>query len=228
MKIAILGNHRVKRLEPEDDPNIPSHVRLQGQADQWDKMLVQYPTESRDPITSLRIKKWLLIARQARRKMKKMLHTLKAIRREDFQNAKIHYIRLGKFGPIARMTNPKSRSGPTAGSFYPTKPGEPVRRAINDHERMEACIQTHEIWMDNPPGQQNCHFLDLENDAVGPHTVKISPDKVFDEEAQWKYLEGCLHEKVGQETSDRIHEAHQRLPELFRHIQTELKNLIPL
>jgi hypothetical protein len=75
--------------------------------------------------------------------------------------------------------------------------------------------------MDNPPGKQNCHFLDVEHDAVGPHGVKISPNKIFNEEAQWNYLEGRLHEKVGQEITDRIIKAHQRLPELFKSIPTQ-------
>jgi len=65
------------------------------------------------------------------------------------------------------MTNPKNRSGPIAGNFYPPVPGEPIRRAINDHERREATMLTHEKWMDDPPGCKNCFFLDKIEDDVG-------------------------------------------------------------
>ena len=227
MKKDILGHTRVKSLEEEAEQNLPHNIRLQCQADEWDKMLEHLSCDNFDKVTSLKIKKWLLIAKQAKRKLCKMLTTIRAIKKQEYANAKIHFIRLGKFGNIAKMINPKPRSGPTAGSFYPTKPGEPIRRAINDHERKEACIQTHEVWMDNPPGSKNCHFLDLENDAVGPNGVKVLPNKVFDDEAQWQYLEGCLHEKVGQEISERIQTAHERLPELFKHIQTESRLSYP-
>jgi hypothetical protein len=56
------------------------------------------------------------------------------------------------------MTNPKFRKGPVAGNFYPTKPGEPIERAINNSERKEASILTHSTWMSDPPRNKNCHF----------------------------------------------------------------------
>jgi len=52
------------------------------------------------------------------------------------------------------MLNPKSRNGPVACSSYPTKPGEPSRKARNDKERVEASIITHKAWMSNPPGKK--------------------------------------------------------------------------
>ena len=103
------------------------------------------------------------------------------------------------------MTNPKPKSGPVAGSLYPIKPGDPIRKAINDEERKEATILTHSAWMDDPPGSKNCHFLDIIEDDVGPNGITIDPSKTFDEEAQWKYLEGVLQEKVDQETATKIH-----------------------
>ena len=228
MKQEIFGHTRVKSLEAEAEQRMSNNARLHSQATQWNNMLKHLPYDDQiSNVSSLQIKKWLVVAKQARRKLGKMLSTIRAIRRDDFANAKLYYIRLGQYGAIARMVNPKPRTGPTAGSFYPTKPDEPVRRAINDYERQEACIQTHEVWMDNPPGSKNCHFLDLESDAVGPHGVSVHPDRIFDDEAQWQYLEGCLHEKVGQETSDRIQKAHERLPELFKHIQTESRIFYP-
>jgi len=93
------------------------------------------------------------------------------------------------------MVNPKSRSGPIAGKLYPTKPSEPPRQAINDHERMEASLLTHNIWIDDPPGLINCHFLEKTVDSVGPQGVSINPDKPFDDGAEWNYLKGLLSQK---------------------------------
>jgi hypothetical protein len=125
----------------------------------------------------------------------RLLRTLQQVRQEEWINAKTHYIRIGKYEPLARMANPKPRTGPIAGSFYPTKTGDPIRQARNDKEREEACTSTHQIWMDNPPGKKNCHFLDLTEDEVGPQHMLVNPDKPFDNEAQWNYLEGLLQGK---------------------------------
>jgi hypothetical protein len=113
------------------------------------------------------------------------------------------------------MTNPKPRTGPIAGSQYPSKPGEHIRLAVNDHERRQASLLTHSTWIGDPPGRQNCHFLDKTEDDVGPCGISINPDKPFDQEAQWKYLDGLLQDKVDNFTAERIIHAHQRLPTLF-------------
>ncbi len=98
---------------------------------------------------------------------------------------------------------------------------------INDHERKEASILTHTAWMDNPPGNQNCHFLDLLEDAVGPCGVSINCDKSFNERTNGSYLDGALHDKVDDEIATRITYAHNRLPELFSKIQTDTKIIYP-
>jgi hypothetical protein len=92
---------------------------------------------------------------------------------------------------------------------------------------MDASIQTHTLWVNDPPGAKNCHFLDLKQDDVGPNGIHITPDKPFDDEAEWKYLEGSIQEKVCEETANRIKIAHQKFPELFRHIKTESKITYP-
>jgi hypothetical protein len=46
--------------------------------------------------------------------------------------------------------------------------------------------------MNNPPGIKNCHFIDTEKDEVGTHGVSIHPNRIFDDDAQWKYLDGLL------------------------------------
>jgi hypothetical protein len=96
----------------------------------------------------------------------------------------MHYIRIWKYCPIALMNNPKPRTGPIAGSFYPTKTGDPIRQARNNKEREEACTSIHQIWMDNPPGGKKCRFLDLIDDEFGPQGILVNPDKPFDDEAQ--------------------------------------------
>ena len=62
-----------------------------------------------------------------------MVHTLQDIHQQEWVNSKTHLMRIGKFGAIARMVNPKQRSGPTAGKLYPSKPNEPAQQATNDH-----------------------------------------------------------------------------------------------
>jgi hypothetical protein len=110
------------------------------------------------------------------------------------------------------MNNPKIQSGPVAGKIYPTKPEEPICHAINDRERKEASLITHKRWIDNPPGTQDCHFLDIINDDIGPHGISINPQKQFDADAEWKYLEGMLAEKVNNDTAEKIKLAHQKVP----------------
>jgi hypothetical protein len=106
-------------------------------------------------------------------------------------------------------------------------PNEPVRKAINDEERKEASTLTHSMWMDDPPGIKNCHFLDITKDDIGPYGISIHAEKTFNEDAQWKYLEGMLEEKLDNETATRVNIAHQRLPELFKKIKTNTKIINP-
>jgi hypothetical protein len=48
--------------------------------------------------------------------------------------------------------------------------------------------------MDDPPGIKNCHILDITKDDIGPNGISIHAEKTFNEDAQWKYLEGMLEE----------------------------------
>jgi hypothetical protein len=150
--------------------------------------------------------------RKARKLNKEISHALTQARQIEWCNAKNHYIRTGRYGNIANMINPKNRTGPTASKVYPSKPGEPVRYALNDEERMEASLATHQAWMSNPPGSKNCHFLDIEEDETGPTGVSICSNKPFDNIAQWKYLDGLLEQKLDYEIAEQVKLAHQRLP----------------
>jgi len=77
--------------------------------------------------------------------------------------------------------------------------------------------------MNDPPGAQNCHFIDIEQDEVGINGVTINPNKEFDAEAEWKYLEGALLEKTNPEITERVRAAHKKLPNLFQHINSNSK-----
>jgi len=81
--------------------------------------------------------------------------------------------------------------------------------------------------MNDPLGVKNCHCLDVIDDDIGPHGISIDPNKVFDDEAQWKYLEGLLQNKVDLDIASKIKSAHSRLPELFRQIHTDTKVTYP-
>jgi len=226
-KEKIFGAENVPSLETEAATNIPRCSRLQLQLSQWvDAMDFEWAMNEKT-ITPTCLKEYYSKMIQGRNILRNMTNTIKQIRTEEWRNAKTHFIRIGKTGNIARMINPKVKTGPSASGIYPSKPGDPVRRATNDHERQEASILTHTPWMDNPPGLKNCHFLDIIEDEVGPCGVSINPNKPFDDEAKWKYLDGLLHEKLDEETEARVTYAHQRLPELFSKIKSDQTIIYP-
>jgi hypothetical protein len=132
------------------------------------------------------------------------MHLIKRAKREEWKMAKNHYLRIGKHGNIARMINPTNRNGPTASNFYPMIQGQPGRKAISNEERKEASIITHTMWMANPPGEKNCHFLDITSDEVGPNGVDILLNKPFDKQAERQYLGGPLETKVDSDIATRI------------------------
>jgi len=164
---------------------------------------------------------------QAKRLMKSMIRSIQDIKQQEWIRSKNYLIRIGKFGAIAHMVHPKTRSGPIAGKMFPTKPGEPSKQAINDQERMEASLLTHQMWIDNPPGQVNCHFLEPTEDEIGINGVNINIGKHFDEEAEWNYLKGILSEQLPPVIAERVRQAHKRLPALFQHISKEPKLIHP-
>eukprot|EP00590_Aulacoseira_subarctica_P005294 CAMPEP_0172416722 /NCGR_PEP_ID=MMETSP1064-20121228/3216_1 /TAXON_ID=202472 /ORGANISM="Aulacoseira subarctica , Strain CCAP 1002/5" /LENGTH=1681 /DNA_ID=CAMNT_0013154579 /DNA_START=343 /DNA_END=5384 /DNA_ORIENTATION=- len=190
VKEQIFGTDKVKRFDPETDDKQPKIQRLHLEFNSWWENLEAIDQLYKTGVSQTNLQQWRQVAQRAKQQSQRILKTIQNVKQEEWLNAKTHYLRAGKHGPIARMTNPKARTGPIAGSFYTVKTGDPVRQARNDKEREEACTATHQIWMDNPPGGQNCHFLDLTEDEVGPNGVLINVDKTFDDQAQWKYLEG--------------------------------------
>jgi hypothetical protein len=122
---------------------------------------------------------------------------------------------------------PKLHRGPVAGNFYPTKPGEPIKRAINNYERKEASILTHTTWISDPLGNKICHFLDIINDEIGSNGISIHCNREFEEEAQWNYLAGMMGNIIDEETVARIAYTHQRLPKLFSKMKTKPRITYP-
>jgi len=184
-KKKIFGSNNIELTQEKQLTRPTKRAQLAALITQWEQffnMMHDYDTES---IDKEQIIKWINPIKKAISLLKKFTLIIKKIRQEEWRNAKNYYIRIGKFGSIARMTNPKYRRGPIAGSLYPTKPGETIRKAINDKERKEATILSHTAWMDNPPGIKNCHFIDIEKDEVGTHGVSIHPNRIFDDDAQW-------------------------------------------
>jgi L-rhamnose mutarotase len=184
---------------------------LQTQYEKWQTIMEELQTEQCKPNTTGGIKCCYKIVMEAKRQTACIFRTLQDVKQQEWINSKNHLLRIGKFGAIACMVHPKSRSGPVAGKLYPTKPNKPARLAINDRERMEASLLTHQMWMDNPPGQVNCHFLEKVEDDMGINGININPDKAFDEEAEWSYLKGILLETTPHDIADRIRQAHKKL-----------------
>jgi len=184
IKRKIFGSNFVKSKAEEQIKKIPLCSRLSLIITQWDKCineLLEYEsTNPKDQQAKLCFKKY----KKAMQVLKKIIHYVRKIRSEEWQNTKNYYIRIGKYGNIARITNPKIRSGPVASNTYPTKPGGMVKKPTNDEERREASILTHTVWMNNPLGVKNCHFIDILEDEVGPQGVSIQPNKQFDSDAQ--------------------------------------------
>jgi len=191
-KKKIFGSNHVEHIKEQQLTKLTKHAHLAVLINQWEESfnaIYDYDVESTVDGQSI---KWFKLIKKAFYLLKKFTFIIKGMCQEEWQNAKNYYIRIGKYGSIARMTNPKYHRGPTAGSLYPTKPGEATRKAINDKEQKEATILSHTAWMNNPPGIKNCHFIDTEKDEVGTHGVSIHPNRIFDDDAQWKYLDGLL------------------------------------
>ena len=227
MKKDILGVQNVKPFEQEMAARIPRTNKLQSLREKWDEAINHSNFDPCPPISAKTIKVWYHKAKKAKKLISLILNTANQIRQKEWKNSKTHAIRIGKYGTIARMTNPKPRSGPTANNAYPTIAGQPGMPAVSDHERKEASLKTHEMWMSNPPGTKNCHFLDITADDIGPNGITINPEKQFDADAAARYLKGTLTDMVCEDIVQRIKVAHEKLPELFRRVDTETKLTYP-
>jgi hypothetical protein len=159
MKKDILGPANVRTLEIDTVGKLPKDSYVQNQNEQWQRLLKKLEIDQYATLPRSKIKQLYRTTKSIKKLIKAILKTIQQIRQDEWINSKTYLIQIGKFGQIARMTNPKARSGPVAARFYPTKPNEPVRKAINDIERKEASLQTHALWMNDPPGGKNLSFL---------------------------------------------------------------------
>jgi hypothetical protein len=222
IKHRIFGDRYLQTNRPNDTvKGLSGYARLTHIIAPWQEVFYELEHDIKDHPFSVWLQEVHRIFSKAKRLLRDITKTILQTRRSEWQNAKIHYIRVGKHGKIARMINLKPRSGPTASKMYRTKPGEAIKPAISIEECKEATILMHTSWMANPPGVQNCHFLDIISDNTGHCGVKVNSRKQFDIKAQWQYLEGMLEERVDAQTADRIKEVHQRLPKLFGQIKTD-------
>jgi len=191
------------------------------QHEQWQQIIGEILEHNQTHTSTNPYKQWYSLAKRRKEKIKSLIRTLQQVRQCEWINSKNYLINIGKFGSIARMVNPKNRPGPTASKVFPTGPDEPIKYAINDAERKQASLITHERWINNPPGLKNCHFLDAIKDEVGINGVEIHPERIFDEEAEWKYLDGLLASKTNEQIAEKVRLAHTKLPMLFRQIHKE-------
>jgi len=225
-KKDILGTTNVRTLEIDTVEKLPRDRYLKNQNEQWQKLLKKLVINQYATLPRSKIKQIYRTTKSVTKLIKAILKTIHQIRQDEWTNSKTFLIQIGKFRQIARMTNPKARTGPVAARFYPTKPNEHVRKAFNDIERKEASLQTHALWMNDPPGRKNCHFLDTTYDEIGPNGINIVTDREFDNNTEWQYLEGMLSEKVYEDTAERKL-ADQKLPKLFQQIKIETKIVYP-
>jgi hypothetical protein len=161
MKKEILGNDKVKETKLNVAEKTPMYSDLQSQCIKWQKLVDKIQWIRPSSLSKTKETHWYHVSKCLKRQIKVIINTIHQVRQDEWLNSKMHLICIGKYGQIARMVNPKVHKGPTAGSHYPSKFGEPPRRAINDTERKEASLQTHELWISDPPGGKDCHFLDI-------------------------------------------------------------------
>jgi len=221
VKQTVLGIDSTQTTEADNKKKAKGHQKITYYLPAWSEISHKVQTIVDENQVHQRKTELYKLMRKARKLTKEISHALTQARQIEWCSAKNHYIRTGRYGNIANMINPKNRTGPTASRVYPSKPGEPVRYALNDEERMEASLATHQAWMSNPPGSKNCHFIDIEEDETGPTGVSICSNKPFDNIAQWKYLDGLLEQKLDYEIAERVKLAHQRVPRLFEKIKTD-------
>eukprot|EP00590_Aulacoseira_subarctica_P002603 CAMPEP_0172431060 /NCGR_PEP_ID=MMETSP1064-20121228/57072_1 /TAXON_ID=202472 /ORGANISM="Aulacoseira subarctica , Strain CCAP 1002/5" /LENGTH=388 /DNA_ID=CAMNT_0013177531 /DNA_START=30 /DNA_END=1192 /DNA_ORIENTATION=- len=115
VKEIIFGAENVKSLNAEKEERFPKSQRLLAEFNEWGKFMITLESFSRTNINDTKLQTWEQVAQTIKHKSQRLLKTLQKIQQEEWINSKTHYLRIGKNGPIARMTNPKPRTGPVAG-----------------------------------------------------------------------------------------------------------------
>ncbi len=149
MKKDIFGDDTTKNLGFKILEKTPKHAHLQVLLAQWQNIIDSAEFDNEIIMTNNRAKHWYILSIKANTQIKNIISILQRTRHEEWIKPIIY---IGKYGSVANMVHPKICSGQVAGSFYPTKPGELVHRAINDAQCKEASILTHQMWMSDPSG----------------------------------------------------------------------------
>jgi hypothetical protein len=118
MKKDILGNKNITSLEYCKAKKNTKYLLLQMQYEQWKQLLDLLPSDHSTPMMNTKVRHWYRMSMCAKKQIKAILFTLQQIRQEEWTNSKPHLLCIGKYGPIAQMTNPKMHSGPVAGHFH--------------------------------------------------------------------------------------------------------------
>ncbi len=130
LKNDIHGNDISADLTGQTNTKKDKLQLLQKQLEKWILIMESFSdTETSSPSRE-NIKHWYHISIRASRATRNIIGTLQRVRQQEWIHSKNHLIRIGKFGMVAKMINPKPKSGPTAGKFYPSKLNEPPRYAI--------------------------------------------------------------------------------------------------
>ena len=120
------------------------------------------------------------------------------------------------------MVYPKKKGGLSSNSFYPSKHGEPKKQAISWEERKEATLETHNIWTDHPPGDENCFFTQIISDEVGPCDIEFNTNK-FNDASFRKYID--IHDSIDDDIKTRVIKAHNTLSEFIETIENQAPTL---
>jgi len=229
----IFGEENMPSVEVKEEIHKTSKIqRLNQEVDKWENMLTKLlslPSLINEVASkrSMNLNAWQYLTIAMRKQSKKIKKTIFQIKGEEWNNAKLYYIRIGKIGKIANMINPKPRSPHTANKTYPKKGGEPIRHAKTSMEIREATLETHIPWTHNPPGNVNCHFISTTSDEAGVNGAIIDHTKPFDTASQTAYLGKHLKDCLNNNITEKVKNAHQRLPKLFERTKDETTLIYP-
>jgi hypothetical protein len=108
MKKDILGHANVRTLELDTVGKLPEDSYLQNQNEQWQRLLKKLEIDQYATLPRSKIKQLYRTTESIKKLIKAILKTIQQIRQDEWMNSKTYLIQIGKFGQIARMTNPKA------------------------------------------------------------------------------------------------------------------------
>ena len=132
VKRSVFGTENTQSTEMQSLLKVSTHLRLAHLIPPWIEIRDRIQLAKITPQSPQALKILYKEMRRAKKHIKNISRTIVQVRQNEWQSAKIHYIRVGKYGNIANMINTKDRSGPTACKSFPAEPGDPNRLAVND------------------------------------------------------------------------------------------------